>query len=108
MNAAASSSCVIPTPTCAAVSSRSGSRRGGDARGLGTAALALAGRWLLTDGGLERVSLLATPDHAALRGAARDAGYRAEGILRGYRLGPAGRVDAEVHSLVIADVSRPD
>jgi ribosomal-protein-alanine N-acetyltransferase len=73
-------------------------------QGLGTAALALAGRWLLTDGGLERVSLLAAPDHAALRGAATTAGYRAEGILRGYGLGPGGRADAEVHSLVVSDL----
>ena len=73
-------------------------------QGLGTAALALAGRWLLTDGGLERVSLLAAPDHAALRGAAQAAGYRAEGILRGYWLGSGGRADAEVHSLVVADL----
>jgi RimJ/RimL family protein N-acetyltransferase len=73
-------------------------------QGLGSAALGLAGRWLLTDGGLDRVSLLAAPDHAALRGAAGAAGYRTEGILRGYGLGPGGRADAEVHSLVAADL----
>jgi RimJ/RimL family protein N-acetyltransferase len=76
-------------------------------RGLGTAALALAGRWLLTDGGLERVALLAPPANSALRGAAQRAGYRAEGVLRGEALGvggTGGRVDVEVHSLVVADL----
>jgi RimJ/RimL family protein N-acetyltransferase len=79
-------------------------------RGLGAAALALAGRWLLTDGGLARVALLAPPGNAALRGAAQRAGYHAEGILRGEALGAGaiggagGRVDIEVHSLVVADL----
>jgi len=75
-------------------------------RGLGSSALALAGRWLLTDCGLERVQLHADPAVEALRGAAQRAGFRSEGVLRGYLLGPDGRRrDVEVFSLVAADVA---
>ena len=73
-------------------------------RGLGAAALALAGRWLLRDAGLARVQLLAPPANAALWSAAARAGFHREGVLRGYWLGPGGRVDAELHALVAADV----
>jgi RimJ/RimL family protein N-acetyltransferase len=73
--------------------------------GLGRAALALAGRWLLTDGGLARVQLLAEPANEPLRRAALAAGFVAEGVLRGHRLGRDGRrADAEVLSLVAADL----
>jgi RimJ/RimL family protein N-acetyltransferase len=73
-------------------------------RGLATAALRLAGGWVLTAAGLERVALLADPSDPAIRGAASAAGFRAEGVLRGYRLQRTGRADVEVFSLVRADL----
>jgi RimJ/RimL family protein N-acetyltransferase len=74
-------------------------------RGLGTAALALAGRWLLGEVGLARVQMFAPPANAALASAAARAGFRREGVLRGYWLGSSGRVDAEVHALIAADLT---
>lgn len=80
-------------------------------RGVGSAALALAGRWLIADIGLHRLQILADPADPAIRGAALRAGFRAEGVLRGYRpgAGRAGfRADAEVLALVAADLdARP-
>ena len=76
-------------------------------RGLGSAALALAGRWLIADVGLHRLQILADPANPAIRGAALRAGFKAEGVLRGYRpgAGKAGfRADAEVLALVAADL----
>jgi RimJ/RimL family protein N-acetyltransferase len=76
-------------------------------RGIGSAALALAGRWLIADVGLHRLQILAAPSDPAIQGAALRAGFRAEGVLRGYRpgAGKAGfRTDAEVLALVAADL----
>jgi RimJ/RimL family protein N-acetyltransferase len=73
-------------------------------RGLASAALRLGGGWALSAGGLERVALLADPSDPAIRAAAAGAGYRAEGVLRGYRLTRAGRADVEVFSLVRGDL----
>jgi RimJ/RimL family protein N-acetyltransferase len=75
--------------------------------GVGSAALALAGRWLIADVGLHRLQILADPSNPAIQGAARRAGFKAEGVLRGYRpgAGKAGfRTDAEILSLVAADL----
>jgi RimJ/RimL family protein N-acetyltransferase len=77
-------------------------------RGLGSAALALAGRWLIAEVGLARLQLLVDPANQAIRGTALKAGFRSEGVLRGYRAGPgrAGfREDAEVLSLVAGDLA---
>ncbi len=76
-------------------------------RGRGTArrALALAGRWLLTDCGLERVGLLIEPSNLAPILAARAAGFRQEGVLRGYTLEQGRRVDSAALSLVRTDLS---
>jgi RimJ/RimL family protein N-acetyltransferase len=72
-------------------------------RGLGSAALALAGRWLIAEGGLQRLQLLADPADPAIRAAALRAGFRSEGIVPG-GLAPSGRRgaprDAEVFALV--------
>jgi RimJ/RimL family protein N-acetyltransferase len=76
-------------------------RRG---RGLATGALRLAGRWLLTDCGLERVQLVTESGNEALLGAAREAGYVEEGILRGYLREHGERVDVTMISLVTADL----
>ncbi len=78
-------------------------------RGLGSAALALAGRWLIADVGLRRLQILADPADPAIHGAALRAGFTAEGVLRGYRpgAGKAGfRADAEVLALVATDLGR--
>jgi RimJ/RimL family protein N-acetyltransferase len=77
---------------------------GARGRGLGAAALALAGRWLLTDAGLARVHILADPGDPAIRRAAETAGFRSEGVLRGYALRSGGRADVEVLALVVADL----
>jgi len=76
-------------------------------RGLGAAALALAGRWLIADAGLARLQILADAADPAIRATAHAAGFASEGVLRGYRPGPGGagfRVDVEVLSLVAADL----
>ncbi len=53
-------------------------------RGVGRRALRLAGHWLLGACGLQRVQLLAEPDNAPMIRAAQAAGFRHEGVLRGY------------------------
>jgi RimJ/RimL family protein N-acetyltransferase len=73
-------------------------------RGLGSGAVALAGRWLIEQAGLERVQLLIEPTNQAMLGAAARAGCRHEGRLRSYWREPQGRADADVWSLVRRDV----
>lgn len=78
-------------------------------QGLGSAALALAGRWLIEGAGLQRLQMLADPSDPAIRGAALKAGFRSEGVLRGYRPGPGRpgfRIDLEVLALVAGDLAR--
>lgn len=76
--------------------------------GLGAAALAAAGGWLLTVCGLQRVELLVDPALERLTRAALRAGFHAEGTMRGYRRDPAGegRRDTAVLSLIAADVAQ--
>jgi RimJ/RimL family protein N-acetyltransferase len=76
-------------------------RRG---QGLGNAALALAGRWLLADAGLARVQLFIEPDNGPMLAAAAKAGFVREGVLRGYWRERRGRADAEAWSLVKPDL----
>ncbi len=73
-------------------------------RGLAAAALGLAGRWLLTQCGLERVQILVDPANETMRRAAHAAGFAQEGVLRGYLQDRDGRVDVTVMSLVGADL----
>jgi RimJ/RimL family protein N-acetyltransferase len=73
-------------------------------RGLGSAALALAGSWLLGSCGLERVQLLTEPDNEALRLAARAAGFTEEGRLRGYLRERGSRVDVTMLGMIAADL----
>jgi RimJ/RimL family protein N-acetyltransferase len=74
-------------------------------RGLGSRALRLAGEWLLTTCGFERVEVLADPGNPAMIGAARAAGFQFEGVLRSYQRGrEKSRADRAVLSLVRADV----
>lgn len=76
-------------------------RRG---RGMARGALALAGEWLLLEGGLERVHVLTEPDNEPMLRAARAAGFSFEGVLRGYVRERPGRIDAAVLSLVRRDL----
>ena len=73
-------------------------------RGMAADALRLTGRWLLEACGLERVQLMTEPDNAAMRRAARNAGMREEGVLRGYLRERRRRVDVVMLSLIGADL----
>jgi RimJ/RimL family protein N-acetyltransferase len=72
--------------------------------GLGSAALALAGRWLVGEGGLARMQLFIEPDNRPMLAAAANAGFVREGRLRGYWRERSGRRDAEAWSLVTPDL----
>jgi len=97
-------------------------------KGLARRALRLTAGWLLCRGGLERVQLVTEPGNAPMIGAARGAGFAAEGTLRGYarrRPGasalrsrqagrraapkpePERRVDGAIFSLLPSDLKAP-
>ncbi len=73
-------------------------------RGMAADALRLTARWLLETCGLERVQLTTEPDNAPMRRAARRAGLREEGILRGYLRERGQRVDMVMMSVISADL----
>ena len=73
-------------------------------RGLGSAALALAGRWLIGEADLARVQLFIEPGNGAMLATAAKAGFVREGLLRGYWRERGGRRDAEAWSLVTPDL----
>jgi ribosomal-protein-alanine N-acetyltransferase len=73
-------------------------------RGLGSGALALAGRWLIGEAALARVQLFIDPDNGPMLAAAANAGFAREGVLRGYWREQGGRRDAEAWSLVTLDL----
>jgi ribosomal-protein-alanine N-acetyltransferase len=73
-------------------------------RGLAAGALALVGRWLLADCGLQRVELLAEPGNEALLRSAAAAGFTREGLLRGYRLDRGERIDVVPMSVIRGDL----
>ena len=73
-------------------------------RGLSGRALRLASEWLLRSCGLMRLEILTEPDNEAMIGAARAAGYRDEGVLRGYRRERDARVDVAIMSLLPGDL----
>jgi len=75
-------------------------------RGMAADALRLSGRWLLGTCGLKRVQLMTEPDNTPMRRAARQAGLREEGILRGYLRERGHRVDVVMLSLINADLER--
>jgi RimJ/RimL family protein N-acetyltransferase len=75
-------------------------------RGLARTALRLVGTWLLRDAGLERVQLLTETDNARLLKAAEAAGFRREGVLRGFARERGSRVDVVMMSLVHRDLAR--
>jgi RimJ/RimL family protein N-acetyltransferase len=74
-------------------------------RGLGSAAIALAGRWLIEVAETERVQLLIEPDNEAMLATAAGGGFAHEGRLRGHWRDADGRTDADVWSLVRRDLS---
>ncbi len=73
-------------------------------RGLGRAALRLAGGWLLRACGLARLEVLAPPDNQAAIRAAQAAGFVREGVLREYQRKRGKGVDMVVLSLISADL----
>ena len=73
-------------------------------RGLGRAALRLAGGWLLESCALARVELLIEPGNAAMLAASGAAGFAREGILRKYLKDRGKRIDVVVMSLIGADL----
>ena len=73
-------------------------------RGLGRAALALAGAWLLGPCGLARVELMVEPGNAAMLAACTAAGFAREGILRDYLKARGKRIDVVIMSLIRADL----
>jgi RimJ/RimL family protein N-acetyltransferase len=75
-------------------------------RGLARSALRLAGGWLVGTCGFERVQVLTEPGNESMIRAARAAGFRHEGVLRGYLREHGGRVDAVVLSLLPADLEQ--
>jgi RimJ/RimL family protein N-acetyltransferase len=73
-------------------------------RGLASAALPLAGRWLFEVCGLARLELLTQPDNEAMIAAARRAGLTEEGVLRAFVRERGRRLDLAVLSLLPADL----
>jgi RimJ/RimL family protein N-acetyltransferase len=75
-------------------------------RGMASAALRLASAWVFEAWGLERVAVLTEPDNEPMIRTARAAGFRPEGVLRGYTLERGVRVDNAVFSLLPGDLVR--
>lgn len=74
-------------------------------RGLARTALRLVGTWLLREAGLERVQLLTETGNERLLDAAEAAGFKREGVLRGFTRERGSRVDMVVLSLVHRDLA---
>jgi RimJ/RimL family protein N-acetyltransferase len=75
-------------------------------RGLASAAIALAARWLLDDRGFARVQVLTEADNKPMLDAARSAGFVEEGVLRSYSVGRRSRHDMVALSLLQSDLER--
>lgn len=73
-------------------------------RGLASGALALVASWLLRAGHLERVQIRTQTDNEGMIRCARAAGFRDEGVLRGYTRARGSRVDNAVLSMVRRDL----
>lgn len=71
--------------------------------GLGTEAVALLTRHLLSNG-FGRVQASTDVGNAAMRGALENAGFRLEGTLRGYMPDGARRTDGVLYALTAADL----
>ncbi len=73
-------------------------------RGYGSRALRLMTEWLFSRGGVERVELLIQSGNQAMLRSAQAAGFRSEGMLRGYTLQRGGRVDTAVMARLVGDL----
>jgi RimJ/RimL family protein N-acetyltransferase len=73
--------------------------------GLARRALQLVAPWLLEEGEMERVEILAEPGNERMIAAARAAGFHPEGVLRGYLLERGTRLDVVSLSLVRGDLA---
>jgi RimJ/RimL family protein N-acetyltransferase len=72
-------------------------------RGVATGALRLVSRWGLRELGLPRVELVTDPDNVASQRVAEKAGFRREGVLRGYLQMAEGRRDCVIFSVLADD-----
>lgn len=70
-----------------------------------TRAIRLVSRWTIEELGVGRVQILAAPDNAASRRAAKRAGFKAEGTLRAYRVQKDRRVDLVMYSLLPGELT---
>jgi len=73
-------------------------------QGLATRAVALLGRWALTDGGLHRVEAVVEVGNAASQRVVETNGVRREGRLRSYLSFEDRRADALMYSLLATDL----
>lgn len=73
-------------------------------RGLGTAAVRLASRWVLTDTGVYRLVALVEPHNAPSRAVLLKCGFAEEGLLRRYLKFDDGVFDALSFSLLEEDL----
>jgi ribosomal-protein-alanine N-acetyltransferase len=71
---------------------------------LATRAVALLGRWALTDGGLQRVEAVVEVGNAASRRVLETNGFQREGRLRSYLSFDDRRADALMYSLLATDL----
>ncbi len=72
-------------------------------RGWGGRALTLAANWLIDRAGLERLAVRTEPANTAMLACARVAGFREEGVLRGYTREQGHRVDNTLLSRLATD-----
>jgi ribosomal-protein-alanine N-acetyltransferase len=74
-------------------------------RGLASAALRLAVRWLFDEWALERIELTTLPENERMIRAARACGFTAEGVLRDRDRDRGRRLDIAILSLLSGDVA---
>jgi RimJ/RimL family protein N-acetyltransferase len=72
-------------------------------RGLATRALRLAADWLF-NAGFRRVQLMTEPSNQPMLRSAQAAGFKHEGVLRGYAISAGRRVDFTVLSILPEDL----
>jgi RimJ/RimL family protein N-acetyltransferase len=73
-------------------------------RGVATRATKLLARWVLTEGGVERLELTTDPDNVASQRVAEKAGFTREGVLRSHMRFSDGRRDSIMFSLLPTDL----
>lgn len=73
-------------------------------RGLGTDAISLSSRWVLTNGDVYRLYAHVVPENTASLGALEKCGFTREGVLRSYLRFENGAFDAVSLSLLTSDL----